>query len=64
MWYRVILIAYILLSIVYSLKEASDGSVCFDNCNGHGDCVDYVLKKGIPTMVLGGGGYTIENVAC
>ena len=32
--------------------------------NVHGDCVDYVLSKGIPTMLLGGGGYTIENVAC
>lgn len=30
----------------------------------HGDCVDYVLNKGTPTMLLGGGGYTIENVAC
>jgi len=26
--------------------------------------VEYVLSKGIPTMMLGGGGYTIENVAC
>jgi histone deacetylase 1/2 len=23
-----------------------------------------VLNKGVPTMMLGGGGYTIENVAC
>ena len=23
------------------LQEAADGSVCFDNCNGHGECVDY-----------------------
>lgn len=23
------------------VKEAADGSVCFNNCNGHGDCVDY-----------------------
>jgi hypothetical protein len=41
MWYRLILIAFILLSLVDSLKQAADGSVCFDNCNGHGDCVDY-----------------------
>ena len=30
----------------------------------HADCVDFVLGKGVPTMMLGGGGYTIENVAC
>lgn len=30
---------------------------------GHGECVDYVLGLGLPTMMLGGGGYTIENVA-
>ena len=30
---------------------------------GHGACVDYMLKFGIPTILLGGGGYTIENVA-
>ncbi len=23
-----------------------------------------MLNKGVPTMMLGGGGYTIENVAC
>jgi thiol-disulfide isomerase/thioredoxin len=23
------------------LQEAPDGSVCFNNCNGHGDCIDY-----------------------
>lgn len=23
------------------VKEAPDGSVCFNNCNEHGDCVDY-----------------------
>lgn len=25
----------------YALEEAPDGSVCFNNCNGHGDCIDY-----------------------
>lgn len=23
------------------LQEAPDGSVCFNGCNNHGDCVDY-----------------------
>ena len=30
---------------------------------GHGNCVDYVKKKGLPLLVLGGGGYTARNVA-
>ncbi len=31
--------------------------------HGHGACVEYMLKFGIPMVLLGGGGYTIENVA-
>jgi Thioredoxin len=40
----------LLLSVIFLLlgrlvtsyvKEAADGSVCFNNCNGHGDCIDY-----------------------
>ena len=31
--------------------------------HGHSACVDYVRKKNIPLMVLGGGGYTIKNVS-
>jgi len=30
---------------------------------GHGACVEFILKFGIPMLLLGGGGYTIENVA-
>jgi histone deacetylase 1/2 len=30
---------------------------------GHGACVDYTLKFGIPIILLGGGGYTVQNVA-
>ena len=30
---------------------------------GHGDCVRFVKSFGIPTIVIGGGGYTIRNVA-
>ena len=30
---------------------------------GHGECVRFVKSFGLPTLVLGGGGYTIRNVA-
>ena len=33
---------FLLLSnLVSAIIEAPDGSVCFNNCNGHGDCIDY-----------------------
>jgi len=30
---------------------------------GHGKCVKFVKEFGLPLMILGGGGYTIHNVA-
>ncbi|KAH9158730.1 hypothetical protein LEN26_002764 [Aphanomyces euteiches] len=30
---------------------------------GHGECVRYVKSFGLPTMVLGGGGYSVRNVS-
>lgn len=30
---------------------------------GHGECVRFVKSFGLPTLVLGGGGYTIRNVS-
>ena len=30
---------------------------------GHGECVNYMSSFNIPMIVLGGGGYTIDNVA-
>lgn len=30
---------------------------------GHASCLDYVKRFGLPTLVLGGGGYKISNVA-
>lgn len=30
---------------------------------GHANCVNFVRSLGVPMMVLGGGGYTIRNVA-
>lgn len=36
---------------------------CFKlSIKGHADCVDYVKSFNIPTLVLGGGGYTLRNV--
>ena len=31
--------------------------------HGHGECVRYVKGFGIPTLVAGGGGYTVRNVS-
>lgn len=37
---------------------------CFNlSIAGHGECVRFVKAFGIPLLVLGGGGYTIRNVA-
>ena len=30
---------------------------------GHAECVNYVRSFNIPTLVLGGGGYTVRNVS-
>lgn len=43
---------------------AGDRLGCFNlSLKGHADCVDYVLKYNVPTLVLGGGGYTMRNVS-
>ncbi len=37
---------------------------CFNlTIDGHGECVKYMKSFGVPMMVLGGGGYTVRNVA-
>jgi histone deacetylase 1/2 len=37
---------------------------CFNlTIDGHADCVNYVASFGLPLLVLGGGGYTVRNVA-
>lgn len=37
---------------------------CFNlSLKGHGECVRYTKSFNVPTLVLGGGGYTIRNVA-
>ena len=38
------------------------GDFCL-TVKGHGECVRYVKSFGLPMMLLGGGGYTIENVS-
>lgn len=42
----------------------SDRLGCFNlSFDGHGECVSFVKSLGLPLMVLGGGGYTLRNVA-
>lgn len=37
---------------------------CFNlTIKGHGKCVDFIKKYNIPLLLVGGGGYTIRNVA-
>jgi histone deacetylase 1/2 len=45
-------------------------SLCHDklgqfnmSLRGHGNCLKFMLSYGLPTVMLGGGGYTIENVS-
>lgn len=45
-------------------------SLCHDklgqfnlSLRGHGNCLKFMLTYGLPTIMLGGGGYTIENVS-
>lgn len=37
---------------------------CFSlSTKGHGECVKFVKNLNVPTLVVGGGGYTLRNVA-
>lgn len=37
---------------------------CFNlSIKGHAECVSFVLSQKLPTLILGGGGYTIRNVS-
>jgi len=43
---------------------AGDRLGCFNlTLKGHGECVKFIKSFGIPVLMLGGGGYTIRNVA-
>jgi histone deacetylase 3 len=42
----------------------SDRLGCFSlSTKGHGECVKFVRDFGIPLLAVGGGGYTLRNVA-
>jgi len=50
--------------------ECGADSLAFDrlgtfntSIKNHGACVNFVKSWGLPLLVLGGGGYTIKNVA-
>ena len=45
-----------------SLSYDKLGDFCL-TVKGHGECVNFVKKFNLPILLLGGGGYTIENVA-
>ena len=36
---------------------------CIYLCTGHGRCVEFMKRYNLPLLLLGGGGYTIRNVA-
>jgi len=43
---------------------AADRLGCFNlSIKGHGECVKFVKDLNLPLLVLGGGGYTVRNVA-
>ena len=43
---------------------AGDKLGCFNlTMHGHAHCVQFVRKQNIPFILLGGGGYTVKNVA-
>ena len=43
---------------------AGDRLGCFNlSLKGHAECVEFVKSFGLPTILLGGGGYTMRNVA-
>ena len=44
---------------------AGDRLGCFNlSSKGHAECAEFVKSFNLPIMVVGGGGYTIRNVAC
>lgn len=45
-----------------SLSYDKLGDFCL-TVKGHGECVNFVKKFNLPILLLGGGGYTIENVS-
>ena len=37
---------------------------CFNlSLEGHSNCIEFLARFGVPMLLLGGGGYTMRNVA-
>ena len=52
------------------ILQCGADSLCYDKLGdfnltlkGHGQCVEFVKSFNLPILLLGGGGYTVENVA-
>merc|ERR1712086_188635 len=53
-------------SLNFPLKDGIDDESyrnIFRPIKGHGDCVNFMKSYNLPLLILGGGGYTIRNVA-
>ncbi len=46
-----------------SYTSYTTSHLCVCVCVGHAECVDYIRRFNLPLLLLGGGGYTIRNVA-
>ena len=48
----------------HEFPSPGDRLGCFNlSVRGHAKCVRHMLTYNLPTLVLGGGGYTIRNVS-
>lgn len=56
---------FVILKVnMYLLLNLGDRLGCFNlTVRGHGKCVEFVKKYGMPFLMVGGGGYTIRNVS-
>lgn len=54
----------VILHLLFDINCSDDRIGDFNlSLSGHANCVEFVKKFNIPVIVLGGGGYTIRNVA-
>ena len=51
------------LSLCFSSSHTHTLSLSFSVLLGHAECVDFMRRYNVPMLLLGGGGYTIRNVA-
>ena len=47
---------------VHLNRDADDSELCL-TLPGHANCVSFVKKFNLPLLLVGGGGYTMRNVA-